>query len=457
MKQALTSHNSANHRLILLFAGWAMDAKPFAHLSRPGYDVMVVWDYRDDTFDHSLIDGYDEIAVVAWSYGVRPANDTLAGRGLPVSATIAVNGTLYPVDDRRGIPRRIFGLTRRSLSDRALDTFYRRMFANNASYERFAATRPDRTVADVSDELGAFAREYDAPAEELQWNHILVGTRDAIIDSRNQLEAWGADRCTLLSEAPHYVDLQQVIDKYIVAKDIVAKSFRRHATTYDANAGIQAQVATRLWQLVGEHCDLNIRRGFVIEVGSGTGLLTRLYTPVLRCDTLRLWDISGHVPAIEGLPEGCVETCDAEMAIRQLDDNSVDILLSSATLQWFNDLPTFLEQTERVLRPGGIAAFAYFTTGTCRELTVMTGNSLPFAMPATLPTGIICDINEEIRCDFATPADVLKHLRLTGVNSLGNKHMPNSRIREIMERYPLNADGTAPLTYSIHYLIIRNG
>lgn len=33
--------------LILLFAGWGMSPAPFAGLTRSGYDIAVVWDYRD--------------------------------------------------------------------------------------------------------------------------------------------------------------------------------------------------------------------------------------------------------------------------------------------------------------------------------------------------------------------------------------------------------------------------
>ena len=34
-------------RLILIYAGWAMDWHPFSNLRRSGYDIAVVWDYND--------------------------------------------------------------------------------------------------------------------------------------------------------------------------------------------------------------------------------------------------------------------------------------------------------------------------------------------------------------------------------------------------------------------------
>lgn len=61
-----------------------MDASPFRHLVRGGFDILAVWDYtgldrpecreRDMARLASVCGGYDEVVVVAWSYGVRIAS-----------------------------------------------------------------------------------------------------------------------------------------------------------------------------------------------------------------------------------------------------------------------------------------------------------------------------------------------------------------------------------------------
>lgn len=56
-------------RLILIYAGWAMDAGVFRGLRRPGYDIAVVWDYRNFVIDWSFASSYCEICIVAWSLG----------------------------------------------------------------------------------------------------------------------------------------------------------------------------------------------------------------------------------------------------------------------------------------------------------------------------------------------------------------------------------------------------
>ena len=45
--------------------------------------------------------------------------------------------------------------------------------------------------------------------------------------------------------------------------------------------------------------------------------------------------------------------------------------------------------------------------------------------------------------DFATPLDVLRHLKLTGVNSLGG----TADVHALLRRYPMRLDARYHLTY----------
>ena len=91
----------SNQRLILIFLGWGMDAAPFSSLSKPGYDIMLLSDYsgfrpdEDTDLLAASICNYQEIVVMAWSFGVRIAADFLAGwrRKLPITRAVAINGT----------------------------------------------------------------------------------------------------------------------------------------------------------------------------------------------------------------------------------------------------------------------------------------------------------------------------------------------------------------------------
>ena len=44
-------NKSGNSELVIFFAGWSFDAEPFKFLAADGIDVVVVYDYRDLSFD----------------------------------------------------------------------------------------------------------------------------------------------------------------------------------------------------------------------------------------------------------------------------------------------------------------------------------------------------------------------------------------------------------------------
>ena len=118
MKQTLLSDQNSE-RALLFFAGWGMDEKPFASLVVAGYDLWLVWDYRDMTLGCGDFVRYREIVVVAWSFGVPAAARFIEGnQSLNITLKLAVNGTLFPVDDRMGIPQTIFDGTRANLDGR---------------------------------------------------------------------------------------------------------------------------------------------------------------------------------------------------------------------------------------------------------------------------------------------------------------------------------------------------
>lgn len=102
MKQVFIK-KEGNPRLLLFFAGWGSDENLFHRPVAEGYDYLLCFDYRTLDFDYSLLDGYREIRLLAWSMGVWVAGQILSGRTCPWKMKLAVNGTSFPIDDQRGI------------------------------------------------------------------------------------------------------------------------------------------------------------------------------------------------------------------------------------------------------------------------------------------------------------------------------------------------------------------
>lgn len=464
---------SSSRRLIVLFLGWGMDASPFRHLARSGFDILALWDYtgldrpgsweRDMTEFASVCGGYDEVVIVAWSYGVRIASGFLESwnASLPVTLTLAVNGTPMHVDEQYGIPPAIFDGTLQRLAEPTIRKFYRRMFSSSEAFANFMEYKPDRSVESLKSELEVFARLKPLDAGAV-WNVALIDDADLIFPSAAQRAFWPSEKALTLGSQGHFPDFQSILNRFTVDKSLVGRRFSAARETYRRGASVQRRVAESLWSRVVPLIEGKRDFGRIIEVGAGTGVLTELYEMALtcggcRCSSLELWDLAEHFGMLPSNASWL--TCDAETCIRSVEPESVNLLLSSSTLQWFHSPERFVAEAYRVLRKGGIAAFALYGEGTFSQLRELTGVSLRYPSLATLkaplPADAIIEVGEteSISMDFASPKELLRHLRETGVNG-ATEPSPALALR-IARHYPASPDGRYRLSYCPLYLIFR--
>lgn len=464
---------SSSRRLIVLFLGWGMDASPFRHLARSGFDILALWDYtgldrpgsweRDMAELASVCGGYDEVVIVAWSYGVRIASGFLESwnASLPVTLTLAVNGTPMHVDEQYGIPPAIFDGTLQRLAEPTIRKFYRRMFSSSEAFANFMEYKPDRSVESLKSELEVFARLKPLDAGAV-WNVALIDDADLIFPSAAQRAFWPSEKALTLGSQGHFPDFQSILDRFTVDKSLVGRRFSAARETYRRGASVQRRVAESLWSRVEPLIEGKRDFGRIIEVGAGTGVLTELYEMALTCggcrwSSLELWDLAEHFGMLPSNASWL--TCDAETCIRSVEPDSVNLLLSSSTLQWFHSPERFMAEAYRVLRKGGIAAFALYGEGTFSQLRELTGVSLRYpslaTLKAALPADAIIEVGEteSISMDFASPKELLRHLRETGVNG-ATEPSPALALR-IARHYPASPDGRYRLSYCPLYLIFR--
>ena len=205
MKQTFLIHQNSP-RLLLFFAGWGMDERPFRHYPL-GCDWMICYDYRTLDFSVEELKAYSEIRVAGWSMGVWAASQlatTLAT--LPVTYRIAINGTTYPVDEQRGISPAIFEGTLHGLDEANLQKFQRRMCGSANAFKRFQEIVPQRSAAELKEELFAIQEGYRTlPRATLRWDAAIIGTSDAIFPPANQQQAWDEQQTTFRQiKAAHY-------------------------------------------------------------------------------------------------------------------------------------------------------------------------------------------------------------------------------------------------------------
>ena len=204
---------SGSPTLELFFAGWGMDSRPFAWAADSPHtadcDFAVCYDYTDIQLDkvnqaNAKIHGYSKVRVRAWSLGVYAASLVLPDMGCAISTAVAINGTLWPVDDELGIPHAVYDATAANLTAESLERFNRRMCgAHRAVFEQ---RRPLRSVDSLRAEL-LHIRECAADRTRPQftgWTQAVLSSRDKIFPIANMRRAWAATPQLELDE-PHYM------------------------------------------------------------------------------------------------------------------------------------------------------------------------------------------------------------------------------------------------------------
>lgn len=144
----------------------------------------------------------------------------------------------------------------------------------------------------------------------------------------------------------------------------VAASFSRAAASYDSVAELQRDVGSQLLQ--------RLPADFVparwLDLGCGTGYFTRALAERFDASNGLALDIAegmlNHARPLGGAQHFIAG--DAERL--PLQDSSCDLIFSSLAVQWCADFDSVLSEAFRVLKPGGIFAFASLCVGTLYEL-----------------------------------------------------------------------------------------
>lgn len=263
----------------------------------------------------------------------------------------------------------------------------------------------------------------------------------------------------------------------------VGRAFHRQADEYDRHATVQKRVVERLMSLARSH--VSAVPAAVLDIGCGTGqLLSSLGRQYPRSRLCGL-DLAYNMTrcAAEQLGPGAwLVNGDAEQL--PFRDGAFELVVSTSTLQWIEDMGVFFRQCHRVLHPDGFLCIAFFGGRTMHELQECYREAVGrrddcsegyldrlhrfkeiTALQEALGGSDFGSVllTSEIEMDYYPDVpDLLRSIKRIGAGTsaqegkqggLGWRSILNETSRLYRERYA--TDGMIPVTYEVLYVIAQ--
>ncbi|EOI5493909.1 malonyl-ACP O-methyltransferase, partial [Campylobacter jejuni] len=144
-----------------------------------------------------------------------------------------------------------------------------------------------------------------------------------------------------------------------------------------------------------------------------------------------------------------------EIAKQDLSKEKFDLIVSNATLQWL-DLKRIIPSLRDMLNQNGILLLSTFAEQNLKEIKQSTGFCLNYFSLNELEQIFKVYFNEVkitqelIKLSFDNALDVFRHLKLSGVNSLGFYPLNKGFLKEFEEKFQNK------LTYHPVFILCKN-
>jgi malonyl-CoA O-methyltransferase len=244
---------------------------------------------------------------------------------------------------------------------------------------------------------------------------------------------------------------------------LIIRKFGKSIDTYDDNAHAQKKIANKLSVLISALYSRTPEN--ILEIGCGTGLLTKNIHSLFPDAYYYLNDInekSGFL--MRSLFPGNNFTFISGDAQSIDFPYGIDLIVSSSTLQWFDNLSVFVTKAYQNLLPEGYMFLSTFGKNNLKEIREITGTGLEY-----LSLEILKDVfssyfevqrlsEEEIPVSFNSSTEILSHFRRTGVNANCSGIMrTQSGLKSFCDKYDkMFSNGTKViLTYNPIYLVLK--
>jgi malonyl-ACP O-methyltransferase BioC len=233
--------------------------------------------------------------------------------------------------------------------------------------------------------------------------------------------------------------------------------------TYDDNAYAQKKIAEKLAILISVLCPRTPKT--ILEIGCGTGLLTKNIIPLFAGAHYYLNDINEKTELLirNLFPENNFTFIGGDAQLIDFPCE-INLIVSSSTLQWFDNLSVFVKKAHQSLSTEGYMFLSTFGKNNLKEIRTITGTGLEYSSLESLSNLFSPDFDilhlaeEEIPVSFNSSTEILSHFRRTGVNANCSGIMrTQSGLKSFCNKYDkMFSDGTKViLTYNPVYLVLK--
>lgn len=212
-------------------------------------------------------------------------------------------------------------------------------------------------------------------------------------------------------------------------KNLIQQNFAKSVYTYDSNAYVQKQTATKLLDLIkGKKFES------ILEIGSYTGNLTKPAVERFEFESYLAVDIVNSFDFIKNLsPKIKFKQVDIEQF---QSDEKFDLIIANASLQWCNDFRGTIKNLKSFLNKNGILAISIFGVKNLIEIKEVFNSGLNYPKEEVLKSIFSKNAkitDEIIKLQFNSSMDILKHLKDTGVNSVSKNSLTVAQIKRKLE------------------------
>jgi len=453
-------------KLIMFFAGFACDERLLSRSYIPeDCDLIMFFDYRGFDFDAD-VSGYDSIGVAAWSFGVWVA-DMLRDKFPRPALRMAINGSPYPVHDSLGIPPEIFQKTLEAFDERGKDKFFKRACGGASASDELGGLLCARGAAALKDELESLGRAFEtrkfSPGE---WDCAFASRADKIFPVENLKRAWGS--ILSVCEGDHlnpplfgsgFSQLSQNVRK-------VKSAFEKSIASYEENAFVQREISETLSEALSRFTSEDWSAGVrnILEVGCGTGFLTRVLVPRFSAPKWHLNDLSERMCDFASkLCANKPDICAGDIMRCEFDE-PIDLIVSSSCFQWIPNLSALFKKLCADSAAGAIMAFSTFGRENFSQIRALTGNSLNYESAEAISAklcgagySVLYSAEDIVDVSFGSAVEVLRHIKSTGVNGKFSAFWTPAKAREFSKKYEdkfSDSDGVR-LTYNPIYFVAQ--